>query len=137
MIPDGLNRVMTSHVEDNPADLPCHVCGYDLRAHPPEGRCPECDASVAEARRVAAIPIRPAWRDSDPRWRRRVLAGVWMLALLPLVDLLKVTGWAERVTIRSVFNTRGTVNSLDDTLLFDPWVYQPLIFCVGMVLLFA
>lgn len=70
-------------------DLTCHLCGYDLRAHPPEGQCPECGASVAEARRLAAVPLRPPWRDSDPRWRRRVVAGAWVLVLLPLIGALK------------------------------------------------
>ena len=75
---------MAPDVTGTSADLPCHRCGYDLRAHPPDGQCPECGASVAESRRLAAIPLRPAWRDSDPRWRRRILAGAWVLVLLPL-----------------------------------------------------
>ena len=118
-------------------DLPCHRCGYDLRAQPDDGKCPECAASVAEARRWAAVPLRPAWRDSDPRWRRRVLAGVWLLALLPLMDALKVVGWAASVPVPSVLDSRGTVRTLDDTLLSYSGVYQPLIFCTGVVLLFA
>jgi hypothetical protein len=120
-----------------PIDLPCHVCRYDLRAHPQDGKCPECGAPVAESRRWAAVPRRPAWRDSDPRWRRRVLAGVWLLALLPLMDVLRVSGSAASVPVPEVFDSRGTVRTLDDTLLAYPGVYQPLIFCIGVVLLFA
>ena len=126
---------MTAHTTPTSDDLPCHGCGYDLRAHPQDGKCPECGASVAEARRSAKV--RPAWRESDPRWRRRVLAGVWLLALLPLMDVLRVSGWATRVPVPEVYDTRGTVRTLDDTLLAYPGVYQPLAFCTGVALLFA
>jgi len=120
-------------------DLPCHVCGYDLRAQPPDGICPECAAPVAEARRAAAIPRRPAWRDSDPRWRRRILAGAWLLALLPLVDLLKATGWAAAVPVPAadVFGPRGVIRTLDHTLLGSGGVHPWVVFCLGAVLLFS
>ena len=81
---------MTAHdTGEMSVGVPCHVCGYDVRAQPRNGTCPECAATVAESRRLAAVPRRPAWRDCDPRWRRRVLAGVWLLALLPLMQVLK------------------------------------------------
>ena len=117
-------------------DLPCHRCGYDLRAQPEEGLCPECGASVAEARRVAAIPRRPAWRDSDPRWRRRVVAGAWLLVLLPLMEVLGATGCGALVPVPNVYGF-GAVRTLDDTLLSFRGVYEPLIFCMGVVLLFS
>lgn len=126
-----------AHTGPTSEDLPCHGCGYDLRAHPEDGICPECGASVAESRRRATVPLRPAWRDSDPRWRRRVLAGVWLLALLPFMDVLRVSGWASGVPVPEAYDTRGTVRTLDDTLLSYPGVYQPLAFCTGVVLLFA
>jgi len=44
---------MTTSTDEISSELPCHACGYDLRAHPLDGVCPECGASVAEARRVA------------------------------------------------------------------------------------
>src|SRR3954470_16323763 len=95
---------------DMSADLlPCHLCGYDLRAHPPDGKCPECGASVAEAVRVAAIPRRPAWRDSDPRWRRRMLAGAWILVLLPLMQALIAFGWASKLRMPSFLDVQGMV----------------------------
>jgi hypothetical protein len=50
---------------------------------------------------------------------------------------LQVSGWAARVPVPEVFDSRGTVRTLDDTLLCYPGVYQPLIFCIGVVLLFA
>jgi hypothetical protein len=119
------------------ADLRCHRCGYDLRAHPPEGRCPECGTPVAESRREAAIPLRPAWGESDPRWRRRVLAGVWVLLLLPLMDTLKTFGWAASVPVPGVFDVHNASRTLDETLLCSPGTYLPLIFCIGVVLLFS
>jgi hypothetical protein len=122
---------------DLSVDLHCFRCGYDLRAHPPDGKCPECGASVAQSREVAAIPLRPAWRDSDPRWRRRMLTGAWILLLLPLMDVLTAFGWASSIPVPAVFEIRGAVRTLDDTLLSYPSVYQPLIFCIGVVLLFS
>ena len=117
--------------------VPCHVCGYDVRAQPRDGKCPECGASVAESRRVAAVPLRPAWRDSDPRWRRRVLAGVWVLVFLPLMEVLNAFGWAARVPVPAVFDFRDPDRTLDKTLLSFRGVYEPLAFCVGAALLFS
>jgi hypothetical protein len=119
------------------AELPCHACGFDLRAHPPDGNCPECGASVAEARRIAAIPRRPRWRDADPRWRRRVVAGMWILVLLPVIDASLTFGWAAHIPARAIFDSQGAVRSIDETLAAYPLVYQPLLFCMGVVLLFA
>lgn len=128
---------MTAHT-DISGELPCHVCGYDLRAHPQDGQCPECGASVAEALRIAAIPRRPPWRDSDPRWRRRIVAGAWILVFLPLMDVLRSFEWSSLIPVPEVFDFRGSVTTLEDTLVCGwPGVYQSLIFCVGAVLLFA
>jgi hypothetical protein len=92
---------------------------------------------VAEARRLAAIPRRPAWRDGDGRWRRRVLAGVWVLVCLPLVDVLKFAGWADRVPVPSVFGFPDAFDTLKNSYLGSMRVDQPLLFCIGVVLLFA
>src|SRR5215210_1813719 len=96
---------MTVQTDEMSVGLPCHVCGYDLRAHPPDGQCPECQASVTESRRVAAIPRRPAWRDSDPRWRRRVLAGAWLLVLLPLMEALRALDWLSAVPVPALLGS--------------------------------
>src|SRR5262245_4678688 len=127
---------MTAQTAEISAELPCHGCGYDLRAHPPDGKCPECGASVAEARRLAAIPRRPAWRDSDPRWRRRMLAGAWVLALLPLMDVLMAYDWAWSLPLPTVFDFRGPI-TLSDTFLCNMRVYEWVGFCIGVVLLFS
>jgi hypothetical protein len=132
-----VNFAMTGQTGEMSIELPCDVCGYDLRAHPEEGMCPECGAPVAEARRLAAIPRRPAWGESDPRWRRRVLAGAWILVLLPLMSALQAFGWASSVPVPAVFDFRGTVRTLDDTLLCFMGVYEPLVFCIGVALLFS
>jgi hypothetical protein len=116
-------------------ELLCHRCGYDLRAHPSDGICPECGGSVAESRRWAAIPRRPAWKDSDPRWRRRMLAGTWLLVLLPLMDLLQKLGWASLLHLPNLFDR--SYLTLDDTFLYNAELYPPIIFCMGIVLLFS
>lgn len=127
---------MPERGEDISDALPCHICGYDLRVHPADGKCPECGASVAEARRLAAIPRRPAWADSDPRWRRRILAGVWILLLVPLMELLTALGWAASIPMPTLFNFRGIL-TLDQTFLGEMYVYPTLCFCIGMALLFS
>jgi hypothetical protein len=116
-------------------ELPCYRCGYDLRAHPQDGICPECGGSVSESRRWAAIPRRPAWKDSDARWRRRMLAGVWVLVLLPLVDVLQKFGWASLLPVPNFWGY-GPV-TLNDTCLWTLGVYPPILFCIGAVLLFS
>ena len=118
-----------------PAELPCYRCGYDLRAHPSDGICPECGGSVAESRRWAAIPRRPAWKESDPRWRRRILAGLWVLVLLPLVDVLRASGWASLIVVPTYWHC-GPM-TLDHAYLFTPGIYQLIVFCIGVVLLFS
>jgi hypothetical protein len=144
-MPPGSNLAMTADTADAMSvDLPCHLCGYDLRAHAQEGqageadgKCPECGASVAESRRLAAIPLRPLWRDSDPRWRRRMLAGTWILVLVPLMEAYNNFEWIPRLPAPPVFDFRGAIHTLDNTLLSFTGVYQPLIFCIGIVLLFS
>ncbi len=129
-------RMMTDHTPGIFAELACHRCGYDLRAHPKEGKCSECGASVAESTRLAAIPRHAAWRDRDPRWRRRILAGAWILLLMPLMDALETFGRDWSVHVPNVFGFRGSLR-LDETLLSSFGVYAPLVFCIGVVLLFS
>jgi hypothetical protein len=118
-----------------PSELPCYWCGYDLRAHPQDGICPECGGSVAESRQWAAIPRRPAWKESDPRWRRRILAGTWVLVLLPLMDVLEKSGWASHLFVPTFWGYGP--NSLQETLLFNMALYPIILFCIGVVLLFS
>lgn len=126
---------MAAHTAEISADLPCHRCGYDLRAHAQDAKCPECGESVAESRRVALIPRRPAWRDSDPRWRRHMLAGAWILVFMPLIDVLQIFGWTSSVPVPTVFP--HAVATLDQTFLCGSRVDQPVLFCIGIVLLFS
>jgi hypothetical protein len=132
-----VNFAISPYTVEMSVDLPCSRCGYDLRAQPQDGQCPECGASVAESRRLAAIPPRPAWRESDPRWRRRMIAGAWILVLVPLMNALEVFGWSSSVPVPTPFDFRGTVRTLDETFLGSTSVYEPLIYCIGAVLLFS
>ncbi|GEM_PF-6267281 len=69
----------------------CIVCGYDLRAQPAEGRCPECGAEVERS-------LHGYWlRYSDQRWVGTMLRGldwIWtsMGILVGVVVLVVVWG---------------------------------------------
>ena len=115
--------------------LTCHRCDYDLREHVDADVCPECEASVTESKRIAAIPIRPAWRDSDPRWRRRVLFGIWILVLLQVLLWFEWNGWFSHIPVPSIWPGYVEFDSLDDTLA--TWYWAAPVFCIGVVLLFA
>jgi hypothetical protein len=115
--------------------LPCAECGYDLRAQPREGVCPECETPVEKAIELAAVPVRPAWHDSDPRWHRRMLAGAWVLVLVPLVAALQAFGLASRVPVPVPYDFQGAVQTLEES--FVTWVYPYLVFCIGVVLFFS
>jgi hypothetical protein len=61
-------------------DVPCTGCGYDLRGLPPDGRCPECGAVIADSL-AEAVATRPAVAGAtvpplDRWWRREMLAAV-------------------------------------------------------------
>jgi hypothetical protein len=127
----------TAEISAAPDPLCCDKCGYDLRAQSEDGKCPECGTSIAESRRLAAIPRRPAWRDSDPRWRRRLLAGTWALVLLPLMDALQMFEGISKLPVPALFEIRGAVRTLDETFVCYSGVYQALVFCIGVVLLFS
>src|SRR5712691_7876375 len=66
-----------------------------------------------------------------------MLAGMWVLVLLTLMYVLSTFQWTSSVPVPTVFDFRGTVRTLDDTLVCSWGVYQPLIFCIGVVLLFC
>ena len=66
-----------------------------------------------------------------------MLAGIWILVLLPLMDVLTAFGWDASVPVPAVFDFKGVVRTLNETLLCETRVYQPVIFCIGVVLLFS
>jgi hypothetical protein len=66
-----------------------------------------------------------------------MIAGTWILVLLPLLGVLNAAEWSSSVPVPTVFEYRGTVRTLDDTFLNNNAVYQPLVFCTGVVLLFS
>jgi hypothetical protein len=131
---------MTVGPIDLTEEIPCHRCGYDVRAQPADGRCPECEAGVAASRQLAKIPVRPVWAKSDPRWRRRVLVGVWLWVLLPLVQVLGDLRLLERVPVPGVFSMGLGTFSLQDSMLANSmlanWsVFESVVFCMGAALI--
>ncbi len=72
-----------------------------------------------------------------------MVAGAWVLVLLPLMDVLQAFGWASKLPAPNVFGY-GAVRTLSDTLIWGapiwsgfPGVYELLAFCIGVVLLFS
>ena len=118
-----------------PASLLCLHCGYDLRATPAEGNCPECNTPVSESVAFAAIPVRPAWKDSDPRWRRRIVAGLWVLALMPLVPALQYLEIGRQIVVPFRLYGPESGQRLGESFLIHS--YDFILFSVGFVLLFA
>ncbi|MHC4774694.1 MAG: hypothetical protein ACYTBR_05410 [Planctomycetota bacterium] len=59
-------------------DLPCRGCGYNLRGHAADARCPECSALVNLSARGDLLPF------SDPDWLERLAKGM-RLVLIGLV----------------------------------------------------
>ena len=114
-------------------DLHCDRCGYDLRATPADGVCPECGMAVEDSIELAKLPVRPRWRDSDPRWRRRMVAGAWLLALIPAMDVLEQIGWSERIMLPALFE--GGLRPLSETFFSTFWTLPYLLYCTGFALL--
>src|SRR5258706_543537 len=65
-----------------------------------------------------------------------MLAGTWILVLLPLMDMLKAFKWAS-VRVPAVFEFGGNVRTLDNTFLCNLRVYPMVVYCMGVVLLFS
>jgi len=56
---------------------------------------------------------------------------------LPLMDALTALAWTSRIPVPTVFDYRGTVNTLSDAFICSQDVYPPLAFCAGVALLFS
>jgi hypothetical protein len=66
-----------------------------------------------------------------------MLAGVWLLVMVPLADVVNVFGWADKVLMPSLYGSLLAGQTLRDTILFDIQVYQSLVLCMGLALLFS
>jgi hypothetical protein len=53
------------------------------------------------------------------------------------MDTLRAFDWASRIPVPRFIGSHDTNRMLDDTLAFWPGVFNPLIFCIGIVLLFS
>ncbi len=59
------------------SSFPCPRCGYDLRAHPDQTRCPECGGSVTQSFVLGNIS----------RWVDMSLLDLWSIAILQSTGL--------------------------------------------------
>ena len=64
-----------------------------------------------------------------------MIAGAWLLAAVPLLSVLTQLGWLQHIPAWAVGDARSSVSSVGDTFLVH--VYVGLVFCMGVVLLFA
>lgn len=82
-------------------DLPCLVCGYNLRALPVLGNCPECGSPVLRSIRGDLL------RYANETWVKRVQLGLRLVhwSLLVLVASLVFTFLG--MLLNSLFESRG------------------------------
>ena len=64
-----------------------------------------------------------------------MVAGTGCLALLLLLCGGQILGWHAAIPVPRLFDFHGVIASLDDTLF--EFVYQPILFSIGVVLLFS
>jgi len=65
-----------------------------------------------------------------------MVAGTWFLVLLPLMQALQAFEWTSNLHVPNVFRFPGALR-LNETLLSHQSVYESLVFCTGVVLLFS
>ncbi len=65
-----------------------------------------------------------------------MLAGAWVLVLVPLMTALDTFGWAARINVPTFFDVQGA-QSLDESYVNVFQSYACFTFCIGVVLLFA
>ena len=57
------------------ADLSCMICGYNLRALPPAGQCPECGTDIARSTQGDLLKF------ADRKWVGSVYRGTCLLTI--------------------------------------------------------
>ena len=73
-------------VANSPKTAPiCAFCGYDLRGLDQHGNCPECGRGVLESMSPDLLI------HADPKWLRRVTAGITGMAAVSAISLLNMT----------------------------------------------
>lgn len=99
-------------------DLPCTLCGYNLRGLPPAGTCPECAAAVSQSLRGDRLAY------CDRRWLATIRSGLsWLinwLQCLILVGVLTVFDWGviRGVAVAPLFALAGGVLGMVGFWLF-------------------
>jgi hypothetical protein len=66
-----------------------------------------------------------------------MLAGVWVLVCLPLLDALNLFGWAGMIPVPRFFEFNSLPNTLDGRLIAFSTYFRAFMFCIGVSLLFA
>lgn len=100
----SIDRALSSAVRLNRAlegNLPCIICGYDLKGVTIRGSCPECGTLV---RATILYTVDPEAEEFRPMLTPRLTA--WSIALWPVFGLLAaVAGWWVRIAdgVRRMF----------------------------------
>ena len=76
---DKLSRAMsvTSSVSEH-TPAPCPLCGYDLRGHPAQTRCPECGKPVDAGAAYAVLA----------RWVELCILDQWSICILQTIGMV-------------------------------------------------
>ena len=75
-------------------DVSCSGCGYNLRGLSPSGRCPECNAPIADSLRTAVSRLSPEWWVEQVGTRARTAAMVLTCAVLGTLFALRAV-WGD------------------------------------------
>lgn len=109
----------------NAEKVSCVRCGYDLRAHSPEARCPECGAAVEVTLR------RPLLESSHGQWVTSLRRGTLLLCVSCVA--IAVLAFLEMQWINQLI-ARRPVTALFRLQLFNVELAVALPFALGVIL---